>query len=406
MKECSIKKVATIKIKFYNAKSGDAIHVIGKANENIFVDMGYSQTYDEYISHDIDCIYKSNNAINLIVISHVDHDHIAGAIAFLNDISDGKYSREIVERIWHNSYKHLPLPKVYNSNNNDIEVVNRFYHTLTQRYSEIDDKVISAKQGSTLAGLIYGLGLNWNLDMVNKPILNSINISIKNIHLKVLTPTPYRINRLKRFWKSELLKLKYDLEFGENEIFDDAYEFYLLNEVVKSEGSKEISYDYQMSIFREMLNKEVMIKTYEDVSVTNASSISMIIEENGQRILLTGDANDKDLFDVLTELADKGDTLQFDIVKLSHHGSKNNNSKWLELVKAKYYVISTDSSKHNHPDVESIVNIILSNKESKKVICFNNNIDVIDKINIDDLKQKYNYTLLRPNREWGIEIEL
>ena len=132
----------------------------------------------------------------------------------------------------------------------------------------------------------------------------------------------------------------------------------------------------------------------------------MIIEENGQRILLTGDAYDNDLYEALTELANKGDNLQFDIVKLSHHGSKNNNSRWLKLVKAKYYVISTDSSKHNHPDVESIINIILSNKENNKVICFNNNIEIIDKINIDDLKRKYNYSLLRPNREWGIEIEL
>lgn len=398
--------MSKIKIKFYNAKSGDAIHILGKADENIFVDMGYYQTYKEHIADDIDSIYKSNNTIDLFVISHIDHDHIEGAIAFLKDISDGKFSKEILDRIWHNSYRHLSIANVRNSNKDDIEVVKRYYHTLAQHYSEIDDKVISAKQGSTLAGLIYGLGLNWNIDMVHKPILNSIETSIKNICLKVLTPTPYRIKRLKMFWKSELLKLKYDLEFGENEIFDDAYEFYLLNEAVKSEGSKEISYDYQMSTFREMLNKEVMIKTYEDVSVTNASSISMIIEENGKRILLTGDANDEDLFEVLTELADNGDTLQFDVVKLSHHGSKNNNSRWLELVKAKYYVISTDSSKHNHPDVESIVNVILSNKENKKVICFNNNIDVIDKINIDDLKQKYNFTLVRPNREWGIEIEL
>lgn len=398
--------MTTIKIKFYNAKSGDAIHIIGKADENIFVDMGYYHTYKEHIADDIDSIDKSNNTIDLLVISHVDHDHIAGAITFLKDISDGKYSKKIVDRIWHNSYRHLSLAKRCDSNKNDIEVVKGFYHTLTQRYSEIDGREISAKQGSTLAGLIYGLGLNWNFDMENRPILNSINTSIKNIHLKVLTPTFYRLNRLKRFWKGELLKLKYDLEFGQNEIFDDAYEFYLLNEAVKSEDSKEISHDYQVSLFREMLNREEMIKTDEDVSVTNASSISMIIEEDGQRILLTGDAYDEDLYEVLTELADNGDTLQFDIVKLSHHGSKNNNSRWLELVKAKYYVISTDSSKHNHPDVESIINIILSNKENKKVICFNNNIDVIDKIDIADLKQKYNYTLVRPNREWGIEIEL
>jgi metal-dependent hydrolase (beta-lactamase superfamily II) len=397
--------VATIKTKFYNAKSGDAIHLIGEANENIFIDMGFSQTYGEYISHDIDYINKSNNTIDLIVISHVDHDHLTGAIAFLNDISNGKYSSKIVDRIWHNSYRHLSLATVCNSDNKDIEVVKGFRYTLAQRYSEIDERMISANQGSTLAGLIYGLGLDWNLDMPDKPIIKSINTSIKNINIKVLTPTIYRLNKLKMFWRGELLKLKFNLKFGQNEIFDDAFEFYLLNEALKNIDRKEISYDYQ-DRFIELLNNEEMIKSDEDLSVTNSSSISMIIEENGQRILLTGDAYDNDLYEALTELANKGDNLQFDIVKLSHHGSKNNNSRWLKLVKAKYYVISTDSSKHNHPDVESIINIILSNKENNKVICFNNNIEIIDKINIDDLKRKYNYSLLRPNREWGIEIEL
>ena len=45
-----------------------------------------------------------------------------------------------------------------------------------------------------------------------------------------------------------------------------------------------------------------------------------------------------------------------DLVKVSHHGSRNNTSPALvERIAGRNYIISTDGSKHAHPNIESLL---------------------------------------------------
>lgn len=260
-------------------------------------------------------------------------------------------------------------------------------------------------QGSTLAGLIYKLGIPWNEIFDGKPVLGNSKVSFDGLNITILTPNLKTIEKLKCFWRNELLRSKYDFQFGEDELFDDAYEFYLLNEeVIENNFNKNISSD-RVEKFKELLESGVNIEVPGDESITNASSISLIIEADGKRVLFTADATDDDLYNSLTSLSDKGVSMGFDLIKLSHHGAVKNNMKWLSAVKAKYYVISTESSKHNHPDIGSIVNIINNNKDHK-TICFNNYIKTIDEISNPSLMEAYNYSIMLPNQDWGVEIEL
>ena len=366
--------------------------------------MGHTSTYRDYLSDEITKLHELNQVVDLLVVTHIDNDHIAGAISFLHQIKKDN-NPELVKQIWHNSYRHLSLANVDKSSNEDMNVLIAFRNLLEQHYENIDDTEISAKQGSTLAGLIYALGIRWNLH-ASIPICLGTRNDVGDLAITVLTPNQYQLKKLKKLWRSELLKLKIDFQFGKDEILDDAYEFYLLNEVDETTPNQNISYEENRCLFEELLKENLILDFGRDTSITNAASISMIIEECGKRILLTGDANDEDLYEALDELKANGDTLQFDLIKLSHHGSIHNNSAWLGLVYAKYYVISTDGSKHNHPDLETIINVILSNNEKSTVLCFNNDLTLIDVINDSELKEKYNYDVMKPNNDWGVEIEL
>ncbi len=399
-----------MKVRFYNAKNGDAIHLVTGAEKNILVDMGFPETYSKYIKKHIKLICDNDHKVDLLVVSHIDQDHIGGVINFLLDIKKKEFDRKIVNEIWHNSYRHLNISDIKKIGIEDYQVLRIlkecFETEYKKEFTSVGDKEISAQQGSTLAGLIYKLGITWNKTFEGGPIFGIRKASIGGTDITILTPNQNIFEKLKRFWRNELLKQKFDFQFGEDELFDDAYEFYLLNEAVFEVGvTTNISGDKEDK-FQNLLESGTYKKVAGDRSITNASSISLIIEENGKRVLLTADATDADLFSALKSLSDKGVSMDFDIIKFSHHGALKSNMKWLSLVSAKYWVISTDCSKHKHPDIGSIVSVILNNKGSHKNICFNNHIETIEEIQNPTLMERYNYSVILPDQDWGIEIEL
>lgn len=76
-----------------------------------------------------------------------------------------------------------------------------------------------------------------------------------------------------------------------------------------------------------------------DSSESNGSSIVLLIDAFGSKLLFTGDAFAEDLEKVAAEYAGSG----FDLIKLPHHGSKANISEsMLDAMKCKYYIISAD----------------------------------------------------------------
>src|SRR5690606_36117514 len=58
----------------------------------------------------------------------------------------------------------------------------------------------------------------------------------------------------------------------------------------------------------------------------------------------------------------KDKPLEVEAMKVSHHGSKaNTNRELLEIVKTENYIISTDSSGHNHPNKRTLARILSVN---------------------------------------------
>jgi beta-lactamase superfamily II metal-dependent hydrolase len=91
------------------------------------------------------------------------------------------------------------------------------------------------------------------------------------------------------------------------------------------------------------------VAAYADASVYNLSSIVVLIEAGGKRMLLCGDARGDHVLEGLEDagLAENGVT-QLDILKLPHHGSIRNVEKdFFERLPARHYVISADGRNGN-----------------------------------------------------------
>lgn len=109
--------------------------------------------------------------------------------------------------------------------------------------------------------------------------------------------------------------------------------------------------------------KELIAKKWESKSITQENRASIALElstADGCKVLLLGDAHIKDVMEGLEHFYSNQSTpLQYDSIKLSHHGSKNNfNPKFLKMVEAKEYLVSTNGDNFGHPDKEVIAQII------------------------------------------------
>ncbi|MFI5907613.1 ComEC/Rec2 family competence protein [Dactylosporangium sp. NPDC051541] len=91
----------------------------------------------------------------------------------------------------------------------------------------------------------------------------------------------------------------------------------------------------------------------KDHSVPNLSSVALHVTDGTSSALLTGDARADHLLEGLAACG--FDRPHVNVLKLPHHGSaKNVTAEFFEWVTADRYVISTDGTKHGHPDDETL----------------------------------------------------
>jgi beta-lactamase superfamily II metal-dependent hydrolase len=96
----------------------------------------------------------------------------------------------------------------------------------------------------------------------------------------------------------------------------------------------------------------------EDTAVPNGSSIALLAEYDGERVLLAADAFPHVLqLSVERLAADR--RLRLDAFKVSHHGSRKNTSpdllKWLDCPR---FLLSSNGVRHHHPNPEAIARIL------------------------------------------------
>lgn len=401
-------------IEMFPAENGDAFLIRLDNKKNIIVDMGYSNTYKKYIKDRLIKIENENQCIDLLIITHIDEDHIEGVIEFLKENGNANNPNIIeVKEIWHNSYRHLQFDKekvcnVTNFERTQLEEI-KLSNSGTKGKAVNEIGQVSARQGSTLAGYLYGLGYidsKWNSsfkgEMINLDNRNEIEVGEIKIH--ILSPDTKKLKALSNLWMEKLRKIDNDFSISNEKIFDDAYEMYIkkLRPTINIDEYKNISYD---SMDFETLIKKNINQGRKDASKSNGASIAFILEYKDKKILFLGDAHEDIIMESLDRYKESGKQLKFDVVKVSHHGSIKNNFKWIENIVADNYLISTNGEKHNHPSKEVIAKILKAN-EHKKVLYFNYPVDIVNDIGKDKIKEKYNYSLVVGKGNSNLKIEV
>jgi len=228
-----------IAIKSFKANGGDAFLLSfgEKKEQNIIIDMGFIKTYNDEIKKELKKIGK----IDLLVVTHVDADHINGVVKLIEQNKDNN-SIVKIDEVWHNSYRHLKFDRekidvISNEERESLEtmIASNSFNNYTTGIQDI-----SCEKGSSLAGYLLGYKYNWNTSFSGEAVVvnDFIQKEIEKINIIVISPTYNKLEELSEYWLDELETKKYKFNISDEKIFDDAFEFYLKH---KKENKIKIS---------------------------------------------------------------------------------------------------------------------------------------------------------------------
>jgi len=317
-----------MKVKFLKAGNGDSIWISYTDEEgnprNILLDGGVSQTYFDStlniygdLHATIQEIKNRNEKIDLLILSHIDNDHIEGLLQWFEM---DEQAHTLVEKVWFNSGK--AIAGYYKEEiNKDLEL-------------QIEKK--SLETGVPEALIFEDYLLNHEL-WDKKLVVQGDTLNLGGCKIKVLTPNHHQLKKLLKEYKK---KTK-----------DPIYTRTKMNDW--RQDLKELI----------AIEEKPGFRFKQDGSVKNGSSITCIIENKDQKFLFLADSHPKAVFNALKEEGySKTNPLEVEFFQIAHHGSKANmNRELLEIVRTDNYIISTDSTTHHHPHKTLLGRIIAVN---------------------------------------------
>jgi beta-lactamase superfamily II metal-dependent hydrolase len=389
-----------MKVIVFPASNGDSF-LLESSDSVILIDGGYVDTYKKFIKPKVIELKKIGKSISHVIITHIDNDHISGIIKF---IEENKINELInIDFIWHNSFKQIK------NIDDGLVFKGKPISELTINYAIKEDtdttnKNISAVQGSTLASLLKKHNYNWNTQFKNNLVSTDSEIEVisNDITFIILSPNNDKLKELKKYWKKELYKKGFSSDENLIDFNEDAFEYILSLEKEKRRlAKKNVSSSSSVSI--EDLAEDYFI---EDDTATNGSSIAFIIENKKHKFLFLADSHPSIIVQNLKKFyKDEESPVKFDLIKIAHHGSKNNTSpELLNLIDSEKYIFSTNGLIHNHPDKETIARIISRPSEFKRNLYFNYPLEILNDFKDEKMMQKYNFKIIETIDDKPIEF--
>lgn len=353
------------RLKMYPAKNGDSF-LVSAGSTYILIDAGFASTYQDFIAQDLAQLAEAGARLNLVVCTHIDADHIGGLLEFfsLNGASDKRGIE--VDAVWHNSLRSLPPQAALPDGLNDRMVLEAIRRRGFQGVATPSPNPISARQGSSLSKLLRQHGYTWNsgdgtscISEGSSPVFLSNNVGVK-----VIGPKASRLEELRELWLREVRKLGYKGSSQPSDLIDDAYEMWCATLPLPSVS--------QATPITANSSRRLADVYTPDASIPNGSSIALLIFKGNTRLLFLGDAWAEDVVDRLKALQPTTAPLVFDAIKVSHHGSLRNTSvELLSIADSPCFLISSDGSRHGHPDFEVLAEIVDRPAPFKRHLYFN-----------------------------------
>jgi beta-lactamase superfamily II metal-dependent hydrolase len=331
----------------------------------VLIDTGPFYVFNKIASR-IHKIADSMQKLELFVITHVDTDHIDGAVKLL-----GAYPSDFMQDVWFNGW------------------------------DQISKVMRGPVQGEMLGAELDRDGLPWNVAFKGKAVSveQGQELPVKplkgGLTITLMSPELKELGDLKQVWETTVLEA--GLKPGSH-----------------SDALKKMSSSPRYRTRRGSISiTELAGQPFKENSTpSNASSIAFLAEYAGKTCLFAADAQPYRLADSIKRLLVKKGTpkLKVDVMKLSHHGSSGNTSpELLNLLDCKHFMISTNGGggfDPPHPHAETIARVIQGCGPDVE-LWFNYRNDLTNLWDNPSLMKQYRYKAHYPgNGQEGLVVPL
>jgi beta-lactamase superfamily II metal-dependent hydrolase len=328
----------------------------------ILIDGGASGVYKKVLKPRLLQLNDNERKFDLLVVTHVDYDHIRGIIELSHDDTVGFEAQDV----WFNGFRHIP---------------------------DKPAEVLAGKHGEELTDLILRRGANWNKSgfdgdavvIAREGPLPRVQFD-DGLILTLMSPTIPRLAELRDDWEESCK----DINISPEEL-----------ERARTEGQFRTLGDGEVEPARARPDIEQLLREdfVEDRSAANGSSIAILAEYGGTRVLLAGDAHPSTLIEAIDRLG--VDKLHLTACKLPHHGSRGSvSSDLIQRLECDSYIFSSSGEQFSHPHPEAVARVIRHGGARPKLY-FNY---VSDETRIWDdtvLREAYNYETVYPAQSRG-----
>jgi hypothetical protein len=317
---------------------GDSLLVeYGDANSPryVLIDGGPAHTYDEHLSGVLRRVKHDGHDLDLMVLSHVDTDHVTGLLDLVADMrGGGAAALPSIKALWHNSFT-----KTIDPNGALAPRLKAMLATAgAQAMAHSAIAINGIAEGHQLRTQAKAVPIALNPGFANDVITAEtagVPWKSENLELTVVGPTNPNLKALQVEWENWL---------ADNE------------DAVNSE--------------------EPYVMANSDRSIPNLSSIQIFAKADGKTMLLTGDGRSDHLVQALGQagLLDGNGKIHVDLLKLPHHGSSRNVTKsFFKKITADIYVASANG-KDDNPDLATLIWIVEAAREAERkirIVCTN-----------------------------------
>lgn len=347
------------RIEMLPAAHGDCLWItFGDSDDirNILIDGGMRYTY-KHLRERILSLPPGHRRIELLIITHVDADHIEGCIRLLQDQELGLDIGEV----WFNGQ-----PQLDDSFQDKLgPEQGEFLGAVIRQYEEWSGREVWNTSFDGKAVMVPDTG-----DLVTK--------NINGLELTIVSPELDQLFELKLEWDEVMEEAGFESGNMEDILrrLHERKDLAPPDVLGGEEETEESEFDdaSEAGEIGDMLGAGESGKPFgSDKSPANGSSIAVIAHWEGKNYLLSGDAYAHVMAASLDRWrkqennanASEDKPVKLELFKLPHHGSVSNISEeLLELIKCRRYLFSSSGKIFGHPHDRTVELILKKRKES------------------------------------------
>jgi beta-lactamase superfamily II metal-dependent hydrolase len=366
-----------LKLQIFQSAKGDCLLLEARDGARILCDGGMAASMRTYVRDELTKLREAGEKLDYVYVSHIDQDHISGALQLLEDelewrlfdyheaqgtpIRKPKAPRPPeIGGIWHNAFRDQ-----IGKNAGDVEnllavaappLLASAVPEIVELGEELQQIAVSIPEAIKVSRYasaeLLDIPVNQLPGSQEKPKLLMVRdgqdaFDVGAMRLTIVGPTSEELTLLRDGWDNFLRDAK-----GKEQIKKLRAE---IRRKIDAFGAE--SFD---------LRDWNGIEDYKGVTTPNIASLMFMVEENGKRLLLTGDSQQDIILKglALAGFLDDGH-LHVDVLKAQHHASEHNfDFEFCRRVSADNYVFCGDGSNGN-PEL-SVIQMIYDSRLGPK----------------------------------------